>query len=144
MNFTGNTPDDHIDINVTSLIDVVLLLLIFFMVSTTFLNPSHINLTLPKASNSSTEREKPRTIEVSVDKEGRYAVNGQMLVNSQPATLKRALGEAAQGAADRRSGRRAGHPSKRHPCPRRGQPAGAGAHLLRHGNPAGSGRTLIA
>ncbi len=96
MNFTGNTPDDHIDINVTSLIDVVLLLLIFFMVSTTFLNPSHINLTLPKASNSSTEREKPRTIEVSVDKEGRYAVNGQMLVNSQPATLKRALGEAAR------------------------------------------------
>jgi biopolymer transport protein ExbD len=96
MDFSGGAPDDHIEINVTSLIDVVLLLLIFFMVSTTFLNPSHINLTLPKANRSNTEQEKPQTIEIAVDKEGRYAINGQVLVNSQPETLKRALSEAAK------------------------------------------------
>lgn len=96
MNFSSGSSDDHIEINVTSLIDVVLLLLIFFMVSTTFLNPNHINLTLPKASSSNSEQEKPQTIEVTVDKEGRYAINGQLLVNSQPETLKRAMREAAK------------------------------------------------
>ncbi|HTT08915.1 MAG TPA: biopolymer transporter ExbD [Gammaproteobacteria bacterium] len=96
MNFIGNATDDNIDINVTSLIDVVLLLLIFFMVSTTFLNPNRINLTLPKASDNNAEQEKPHAIEVSVDKEGHYAINGQILVNSQPETLKRALSEAAK------------------------------------------------
>jgi len=89
--------EDNVEINVTSLIDVVLLLLIFFMVSTTFLNPEHINLTLPEASASAKEEEMPKVVEVTVDKDGHYFVNGQGLLNAEEATLMQGLKEAAEG-----------------------------------------------
>lgn len=95
MNF-GRRRDQDVEINITSLIDVVLLLLIFFMVSTTFLNPEHINLSLPEASRSAESREKPHTIDVTVDKDGHYYVDGKALVNQQGDTLKQAMAEAAK------------------------------------------------
>lgn len=99
MNFRRGQ-DDNVEINVTSLIDVVLLLLIFFMVSTTFLNPAHINLKLPSASASAEEEEPPKTVEIAVDRNGQYFVNGTALLNAQESTLKEALIEAAAGTED--------------------------------------------
>lgn len=96
MNFQRGQ-EDNIDINVTSLIDVVLLLLIFFMVSTTFLNPEHINLTLPSASKSSEKAETPTPVDVTVDREGHYFVNGKALLSTQESTLKQGMVEAAAG-----------------------------------------------
>jgi len=49
MNFQPNPPEE-VDLNITPLIDVVFLLLIFFMVSTTFDHESEVNITLPQAS----------------------------------------------------------------------------------------------
>jgi biopolymer transport protein ExbD len=99
MNF-GRRRDENVEINITSLIDVVLLLLIFFMVSTTFLNPEHINLSLPVASSSTDSREKPHTIDVTVDKDGHYYVDGKALTGQSGETLKQAMAASAKGGKD--------------------------------------------
>lgn len=78
------------DVNLTPLIDVVFLLLIFFMVSTTFDRNAELAIELPQAS-SAAEASTEEVIDVSVDMQGRYYVNGQLLVNTAPETLLRAL-----------------------------------------------------
>ncbi|MGX5173897.1 ExbD/TolR family protein [Aliikangiella sp. IMCC44653] len=80
----------EVAINLTPLIDVVFLLLIFFMVSTTFTRETQIKLELPKADVEKLDSE-PDVIEISIDKEGRMFVNGKSLVNSDVDTIKRAL-----------------------------------------------------
>lgn len=93
MNFKPRQEQD-LDVNLTPLIDVVFLLLIFFMVSTTFVRESEIDLTLPEASEE--QRDLPLDkIEIAVDKNGQYFVNGKALVNSQLDTMKAALRELA-------------------------------------------------
>ena len=86
--------DDSPDITLTPLIDVVFLLLIFFMVSTTFSQHARLEIELPEAS---TEKDQAETenVEISIDVKGRYYVNGRQLVNSQLATLKQAMRKAA-------------------------------------------------
>lgn len=98
MKFRARRPDD-IDINVTSLIDVVLLLLIFFMVSTRFVEHARIDLTLPGASGESGPRQ-PAVIEVAIDTHQTVFVDGQALVNRQADTLERALHAAAERHQD--------------------------------------------
>lgn len=73
-------------IDLAPLIDVVFLLLIFFMVSTTFTRQAEITVDLPKASAAPVEHEE-KPIEVVIDAEGRYFVNRKMLVNKQIETL---------------------------------------------------------
>lgn len=85
-----STPAEELDINITPLIDVVFLLLIFFMVSTTFERESEINITLPQASEELTEA-KPDAINVAIDAKGNVYVNDQALVNSQLASIKEAI-----------------------------------------------------
>ena len=80
-------------VNLTPLIDVVFLLLIFFMVSTTFTKESHLKVDLPEAKGISSTNEKTDQIEVIVDSQGGYSINGQALVNNQTATLVRALND---------------------------------------------------
>ena len=80
----------EVTVNLTPLIDVVFLLLIFFMVSTSFTRETQIELELPKASIEPLET-KQESLEISIDKEGRYFVNGKGLVNVSIDTLKRAI-----------------------------------------------------
>lgn len=87
---------EELNVDVTPLIDVVFLLLIFFMVSTTFERQSQIDVTLPKASINEPVKE-DRTIEVTVNSEGIYFVNGQRVINTQLATLKQAMLKVANG-----------------------------------------------
>nr|VFJ98297.1 MAG: biopolymer transport protein ExbD [Candidatus Kentron sp. H]VFJ98514.1 MAG: biopolymer transport protein ExbD [Candidatus Kentron sp. H]VFK03549.1 MAG: biopolymer transport protein ExbD [Candidatus Kentron sp. H] len=89
----ANTQEDP-DVTLTPLIDVVFLLLIFFMISTTFERNSELAIELPEATAES-EPSKESTIEVSIDAEGRYYINGRMLINTEQATIKRALKEAS-------------------------------------------------
>jgi biopolymer transport protein ExbD len=90
-------PKDHEEpeMNLTSLIDVVLLLLIFFMVSTTFVDESRIKLQLPQASTEPAAEQKKDPIEVAVTATGEYRVNGQTLINTSPATLSAAVSKLA-------------------------------------------------
>lgn len=83
------------DITLTPLIDVVFLLLIFFMVSTTFSQTSQLEIELPEASTQEEEQEQPENVEIAIDVRGRYYVNGRQLVNSQLVTLKQAMRKAA-------------------------------------------------
>ena len=82
------------NINLTPLIDVVFLLLIFFMVSTTFSRETQVRIELPEASGDRVEKAEDM-VEILVDADGRYFINDQALVNTQAETLKRALRKVA-------------------------------------------------
>ncbi len=98
MNFRSESRQD-VELNITPLIDVVFLLLIFFMVSTTFERESEINITLPEASKELTEA-KPDAISVAIDSQSRIYVNGRALINSQLSTIKQAIYEALGNLTD--------------------------------------------
>jgi len=98
MNFRPRKKDD-VELNVTSFIDVVLLLLIFFMVSTTFGKKSEISITLPEASDVSVTKA-PDTINITLDAQGRVFVNDAPLVNAQSTTIREAIRSVASGLAD--------------------------------------------
>ncbi len=81
---------DEPELNLTPLIDVVFILLIFFMVSTTFQKESEIKIELPEASADPVE-EKEDVLELVIDAEGRYFIDQQQVVNTELVTLKKAL-----------------------------------------------------
>jgi len=86
-------------VNLTPLIDVVFLLLIFFMVSTTFTKESHLEIDLPEASGDP-QPQNAAQIDVVVDAQGSYSVNGKQLINNQLETLRRALEDSSGGVTD--------------------------------------------
>ncbi len=88
--------DQNVAVDLTPMIDVVFLLLIFFMVSTTFTKESHLEIDLPQ---SSAEPAKPAIdeIEVVINAAGEYSVNDRSLVNNQEDTLKRAVEKLSAG-----------------------------------------------
>ncbi|ACR13400.1 Biopolymer transport protein [Teredinibacter turnerae T7901] len=83
-------------INLTPLIDVVFLLLIFFMVSTTFTKETHLKIDLPEAVGE-LQTVKADQIEVVINAQGGLAINGRSLVNSRTNTLRAAIEEVSQG-----------------------------------------------
>jgi biopolymer transport protein ExbD len=85
------------DLNMTSLIDVVLLLLIFFMMSTKFVDEGRLKVRLPEAGVQPDASSANDTVEIEVTAEGGYRVGGKPLVNNSPDTLATALGRAAGG-----------------------------------------------
>lgn len=98
MQFKRQVRNDE-GINLTPLIDVVFLLLIFFMVSTTFTKETHLKVELPEAQGE-VSVDKPEKVEVLIDASGSYSVNGQPLVNSKLNTLMAAIEEKSKGATD--------------------------------------------
>ncbi len=84
-------PRTQPEVNLTSLIDVVFLLLIFFMVSTSFVKQSQIAIRLPEAASTSTIEETPERIEIMITESGTFLVNGRELLNNRPETLRNAL-----------------------------------------------------
>ena len=88
-------------VNLTPLIDVVFLLLIFFMVSTTFDTQSRIKITLPEIETELPEDESRDRIMVQVAADGSISLNNSMeLVSSTPTVLKRAMAQIAEGRTD--------------------------------------------
>lgn len=98
MNFRSAAPEES-ELNITPLIDVVFLLLIFFMVSTTFQKETELKLQLPQATDS--EQPLPdRTIEVVVNASGQYFLNGLEVTESSPAAVRRGLARLSRGQKD--------------------------------------------
>ena len=85
------------EVNMTSLIDVVLLLLIFFMISTSFVKESKISITLPEADSEAIVEEVPEQLEIMITEQGTYLINGRELVNSKPETIRNALQRVSTG-----------------------------------------------
>ena len=83
------------EISLTSLIDVVFLLLIFFMVSTTFERQAVLKIDLPEASSVSHPENQPDSFELVIDPKGQYYLNDRQLVDGRPSTLRAAFIEAA-------------------------------------------------
>ena len=89
-----------VEINITPLIDVVFLLLIFMLVSTTFTKETQLSIDLPEASGEPRSAQDAQ-IEISITKDGAYAVNEAPLAESDLSTLKRALQEVSSGDTTR-------------------------------------------
>ncbi|TXH68681.1 MAG: biopolymer transporter ExbD [Thiothrix sp.] len=83
----------NVDVDLTSMIDVVFLLLIFFMVTTTFNHNSALKIALPTARKNPQTQNLQNKIELLIDSQGRYYVNGREVLNTQPETLFQAMTE---------------------------------------------------
>lgn len=83
-------------VDLTSLIDVVFMLLIFFMVTTTFDKNAELKIELPTASNTAASVNQDK-LELLIDGQGRYYINGREVLNSQPETLFQAMSQTLDG-----------------------------------------------
>lgn len=88
MNFP-RPQSEEISINLTPLIDVVFLLLIFFMVSTTFTKETQLKVDLPQATTDQVAQ--VDMLEIIIKADGSFAINDKALVNAQPKTLRAAV-----------------------------------------------------
>ena len=95
MRFRRQQRED-LAINLTPLIDVVFLLLIFFMVSTTFTRETQLRVDLPEATGVPVETV-DESIEILVDESGGFRVNGQALVDGRMRTLQAAVYKISRG-----------------------------------------------
>jgi len=94
-------PRTQPEVNLTSLIDVVLLLLIFFMVSTSFVKESQISIKLPETDSETQSSESSIALEITITANGTYFVDGRELINSRPETIRNALRRVSGGDFDR-------------------------------------------
>jgi len=95
---------EKVDITLVSMIDVLFVLLLFFMVSTTFNRPTQIKVSLPEASGAQAESQ-PKTVTLIINADGIYHLEGEdrlphELIDQKEATLKRELEKLAQHGAD--------------------------------------------
>jgi len=87
---------EELSLNLTPLIDIVFLLLIFFMVSTTFTKENHLSINLPEAEGEVADA--PNQIgEVVIERHGQYSLNGQALISNKLLTLKQAIEKVSKG-----------------------------------------------
>ena len=99
MKFRRPAPDT-LEINLTPLIDCLLFLIIFFMLSTTFTKASKLQISLPEAKGDVSAPVPAQTLEVSVSATGDFAVNGQVLASRQATSLRSAIEKASEGSRD--------------------------------------------
>ena len=98
MNFGNSQEQDETAIELTPLIDVVFLLLIFFMISTTFTKETSLQINLPESSSEAGIAQ-PKSVEVQVSADAQHAISrasdgvAKELINSSRETLTRALSE---------------------------------------------------
>ena len=90
-------PRENVEINLASLLDVVFILLLFFVVSTTFNREAQLKIELPEAESAEVQEAPPRQLEITIAADGSYALNGQGLVKSDMATLSSALQKESEG-----------------------------------------------
>jgi len=95
LNFRSHRREE-VSVNLTPLIDVVFLLLIFFMVSTTFTKASQLSIDLPEATGNPSESPDEQ-IEILIDEIGNYRVNGRALVDGNLRTLQAAIYKISAG-----------------------------------------------
>jgi biopolymer transport protein ExbD len=98
MNFRKPRPEDP-EINLIPFIDVLLVILIFLMLSTTYSKFTELQITLPVA-NADQARDRPREVIVSVAADGRYAVNRKPVDGRSVEVLTVELSAAASGITD--------------------------------------------
>jgi biopolymer transport protein ExbD len=96
----GNSNADEFEISVVSLIDVLLTLLMFFVLTTTFVQQGHMKVSLPQASGKASAPTRDELV-VVIDKEGHFFVGNNRVLGEDEATLKRAITAVAGNDRDR-------------------------------------------
>jgi biopolymer transport protein ExbD len=86
-----NRSRDEPEINVISLVDVLLVLVLFLMVSTTFMRETKVSLQLPEAATEVAAAVPTDKLEIMITQAGSYLVNGRELVNNERRTLRAAI-----------------------------------------------------
>lgn len=99
MNFQRGRRHEDLEMNLVPLIDVLLVIIIFLVVSATFSRTSELQINLPTAEANATQ-DKPLTIEVGVDANGQYVVNGKGLPDKSVEAISAALQAAANGGKE--------------------------------------------
>ena len=94
MNFQRGKRHEELEMNLVPLIDVLLVIIIFLVVSATFSRTSELQINLPTAEASSPQ-DKPLVITVEVDASGRYMVNGNEVEGAEVSAIASALTKAA-------------------------------------------------
>ena len=95
----GHRSSESVEVNLTPLIDVVFLLLIFFMVSTTFDRHAKLKVQLPEADAKMQQQVKDPVV-LSIDAKGKYYINDRQVVNTQLDTLIAALQKTVENNPD--------------------------------------------
>ncbi len=95
-----NRRDDDMDINVTSFIDILLLLLIFFMLATSFVSEGRVNVRLPDASAQANDKSMESPLQITVTAQSTYLVNDQALVNNSADALIAAINKVNEKSKD--------------------------------------------
>ncbi len=91
-------PRETVDINLASLIDVVFILLLFFVVTTTFTRETQLRVDLPEAVSGSPEQEpNSKQLDVAISADGVFSVNNQLLPKNDLASLIEALQKESGG-----------------------------------------------
>lgn len=85
---------DEPDINLIPFIDILLVVVIFLVLTTTYSQFTELSINLPQAQ-ANAPKDKPQSVTVAVGRDGRYMVNDQVLPNNQVAALTQALKVAA-------------------------------------------------
>jgi len=96
MKFKRNIKKPDVLIDLTSMIDIVFILLLFYMLGTTFTRPSSLKITLPEANGQAADQRDLR-VEVLVTKSGSYIVNGHELGDTKVESLMQAITDFAGG-----------------------------------------------
>jgi biopolymer transport protein ExbD len=94
MRIGNDRRQDDFEINVISLIDVLLTLLMFFVLTTTFVQHSRMQVTLPKASTQDRDMQAP-ALTVMVDRDGRFYVGSDEVLGEGVEPLKQAIARVA-------------------------------------------------
>ncbi|WP_060513112.1 biopolymer transporter ExbD [Pseudomonas sp. NBRC 111124] len=98
MKFRRNRQRENVDINLASLIDVVFVLLLFFVVTTTFTRETQLRVELPEAASAEqAPADQGKLVEVTISAEGVYSVNNHLLPKSDLATLAEAIERESGG-----------------------------------------------
>jgi biopolymer transport protein ExbD len=98
MNFRPGDRDEP-ELNLIPFIDVLLVVLIFLMLTTTYSKFTELQVNLPVA-DAEQQRPNPKEIIVAVSSDGRYAINKEVLEGAGVATLTNALARAAQDSRE--------------------------------------------
>lgn len=106
MNFRKGKSREEPEINLIPFIDVLLVILIFLMVTTTYSRFTELQITLPTA-DAEKAQEKPNQIDIGIDAQGRYKINNQAVSFLDTATLAEDLRRASAGLAEGSTGAQA-------------------------------------
>ena len=99
MNFRRGRIREDPDINLIPLIDILIVILIFLFLTTTYSRFAELQINLPEAS-AERATDRPQMLSVAVDSQGKYAINGAMTPFGNAAAFAQALKDAAKGAKE--------------------------------------------